>query len=138
MKDLRAEVGPQYQQLITDLFEKITLYDLRAVRAASKKRPDGRYDVTLTVSAKKLYANGQGKETDAPLNEPFDIGLFAREPGKADFGPKDVIAFQHLAVKSGTQTFRFTVDRAPRFAGVDPYNKAIDRNSDDNTVAVGG
>ena len=137
VKDLRAEVGPQYQQLVTDLFEKITLYDLRAVRASSKKRPDGRYDVTLTVSAKKLYANGQGKETEAQLDEPFDIGLFAKEPGKAAFGPKDVILFKHLPVKSGTQTFRFTVDRAPRFAGVDPYNKAIDRNSDDNTVTVG-
>ncbi len=135
--DLRAEVGPQYQQLITDLFEKITLYDLRAVHAASKKRPDGRYDVTLQVSAKKLYANGQGKETEAQLNEPFDIGLFAREPGKPDFGPKDVILFKHLEVKSGRSSFTFTVDRAPKFAGVDPYNKAIDRNSDDNTVAVG-
>ncbi len=134
--DLRAEVGPDKQQLITDLFEKITLYDLRAVHASSKKRPDGRYDVTLQVSAKKLYANGQGREAEAPLEEPFDIGLFAREPGKADFGPKDVIAFKHLPVKSGRQSFTFTVDRAPRFAGVDPYNKAIDRNSDDNTVPV--
>ncbi len=134
--DLRAEVGPDKQQLITDLFEKITLYDLRAVHASSRKRADGRYNVTLQVSAKKLYANGQGKETEAPLDEPFDIGLFAREPGKADFGPKDVIAFRHLAVKSGKQSFTFTVDRAPRFAGVDPYNKAIDRNSDDNTVPV--
>ena len=138
VRDLRAEVGPDKQQLITDLFERITLYDLRAVHASSKKRPDGRYDVTLQVSAKKLYANGQGKETEAPLDEPFDIGLFAREPGKADFGPKDVIAFKHLAVKSGRQTFSFIVDSAPRFAGVDPYNKAIDRNSDDNLTPVGG
>ena len=136
--DLRAEVGPDKQQLITDLFEKITLYDLRAVHAASKKRPDGRYDVTLQVTAKKLYANGLGKETEAPLDEPFDIGLFDKEPGKADFGPKDVIAFKHLAVRSGKQSFTFVTDRAPKFAGVDPYNKAIDRNSDDNVTPVGG
>ena len=136
VKDLRAEVGPDKQQLVTDLFEKITLYDLRAVHASSKKRSDGRYDVTLQVVAKKLYANGQGKETEAPLDEPFDIGVFDKEPGKADFGPRDVILFQHLPVRSGRQTYRFTVDRAPKFAGVDPYNKAIDRNSDDNTVPV--
>ena len=135
--DLRAEVGPDKQQLVTDLFEKITLYDLRAVRAFSNKRADGRYDVTLEVSAKKLYANGQGKETEAAMDEPFDVGLFDKQPGKPDFGPKDVILFKHLPVKSGMQTFRFTVDRAPKFAGVDPYNKAIDRNSDDNTVPVG-
>ncbi len=134
--DLRAEAPADRQQLITDLFQKITLYDLRAVHASSKKRADGRYDVTLQVSAKKLYANGQGKETEAPLDEPFDIGLFDKEPGKADFGSKDVILFKHLAVRSGKQSFTFTVDRAPKFAGVDPYNKAIDRNSDDNTVPV--
>ncbi len=133
---LRAEVGPDKQQLITDLFEKITLYDLRAVHASSKKRADGRYDVTLEVSGRKIYANGQGKETDAPLNEDFDIGLFAREPGKPDFGAKDVILLKHLQVKTGKQSFSFITDRAPKFAGVDPYNKAIDRNSDDNVTAV--
>ena len=94
--------------------------------------------MTLEVTARKLYADGQGREREAPLAEPFDIGLFAREPGKADFGPRDVILFKHLVVKSGRQRFAFTVDRPPRFAGVDPYNKAIDRNSDDNVVAVGG
>ena len=32
----------------------------------------------------------------------------------------------------------FTVDRLPKFAGVDPYAKLIDRNADDNLVKVGG
>ena len=134
---LRAEAPADKQQLITDLFEKITLYDLHAVKAQAKKRADGRYAVTLQVSGKKFYANGQGKETEAPLDEPFDIALFDEEPSRPGFGPKDVIAFQHLPVKTGTQTFSFVKARAPRFAGVDPYNKAIDRNSDDNVVAVG-
>ncbi len=135
--DLRAVAPADKQQLITDLFEKITLYDLRAVHASSHRRPDGRYDVALDVTGRKLYADGQGREREAPLQEAFDIGLFAREPGKAGFGAKDVIAFRHLPVKSGHQRFTFTVDRAPRFAGVDPYNKAIDRNSDDNLTPVG-
>jgi ABC-2 type transport system permease protein len=134
---LRALAPADKQQLITDLFEKITLYDLRAVKASARKRPDGRYDVTLQVSGRKLYANGQGKETEAPLNEDFDIGLFAREPGKPDFGAKDVILLKHLQVRSGQQSFTFVTAKAPKFAGVDPYNKAIDRNSDDNVTAVG-
>ncbi len=134
---LRALAPADKQQLITDLFEKITLYDLRAVKASARRRADGRYDVTLQVSGRKLYANGQGKETEAPLNEDFDIGLFTREPGKPDFGAKDVILLKHLQVHSGQQTFTFITDKAPKFAGVDPYNKAIDRNSDDNVTPVG-
>ncbi len=138
LADLRAEAPADKQQLITDLFEKITLYDLKALKAMSKRRPDGRYDVTLDVSGAKLYADGKGKETPAPLDEAFDIGLFAKEPGRADFTAKDVILFEHVPIHSGPQTFHFTVARPPAFAGVDPYNKAIDRNSEDNIAHVGG
>jgi aminopeptidase N len=138
LADLRAEAPADKQQLITDLFEKITLYDLKAVKATSKRRPDGLYDVTLEVSGAKLYADGKGKETPAPLDEPFDIGLFAKEPGRANFTAKDVILFEHVPIHSGQQTFHFTVARPPAFAGVDPYNKAIDRNSEDNIAHVGG
>jgi aminopeptidase N len=134
---LRAEVGPDRQQLITDLFEKITLYDLKALKATSVKRADGKFVVTLKVSGAKVYADGQGKETAAPLNESFDIGLFTAEPGRGKFSAKDVIQIQHLPVHTGVQTFSFVTDKAPLYAGVDPYNKAIDRNSDDNLVKVG-
>ena len=136
----RQEAGPDpiKQQLITDLFEKITIYDLRTTKAASKKRADGKYDVTLILSAKKHYADGKGKETDASMNEPVDIGLFAREPGKKGFTAKDVILLQRMMVKSGTATLKFVTDRPPVFAGLDPYNTMIDRNSDENLIKVGG
>ncbi|MBS0363504.1 MAG: aminopeptidase [Proteobacteria bacterium] len=137
--DFREVAPPDKQQLITDLFEKITLYDYKAQTAVAKKRPDGRWDVTLTVQAKKLYANGQGKETEAPLtDEVVDIGVFTAEPGKKTFSAKDVLFMKPMAVKSGVQTFTVTVPKKPAFAGVDPYNKRIDRNSEDNTVKVSG
>jgi hypothetical protein len=31
---------------------------------------------------------------------------------------------------------RFVTPVKPKFAGVDPYNELIDRDSDDNTIAV--
>jgi len=40
-------------------------------------------------------------------------------------------------VKSGRQIFRFVTAQKPSFAGVDPYNFYIDRNSDDNVAPVG-
>jgi ABC-2 type transport system permease protein len=36
------------------------------------------------------------------------------------------------------QAFTVTVARKPLFAGVDPYNKRIDRNSEDNDIKVTG
>jgi aminopeptidase N len=139
VNDFRAEAPADKQQLITDLFERITLYDFKARTAVARKRPDGRWDVTLTVDAKKLYANGQGKETEAPLTgETVDVGVFTAEPGKKAFTAKDVLYMQRQPIRTGTQTFTVTVDRKPLYAGVDPYNKRIDRNSSDNDIKVTG
>lgn len=139
---LRAEAGadPAAQQLITDLFQKITLYDLKTRTAAVKKRSDGRYDVTLTIEAKKAYAGGKGEETPVaiPAGEVFDVGVFDAEPGKPGFGRKNVLDFRTVPLKSGVQNVTLIVDKPPKFAGVDPYNKQIDRNSDDNAIRVTG
>ena len=133
---LRAEAGPQHEQLIADLFEKITLYDVKVVEARSSKRSDGRFDVTMTVEARKLYADGKGKETEAPLDEPFDVGVFSVEPGKKGYTEKSILLFERRPIRSGRQNITLVVDSEPKFAGVDPYNKRIDRNSDDNVKRV--
>jgi len=136
LRILRAEAGPQHDQLITDLFEKITLYDMKASDAKATKRPDGRYDVTFTFEGKKVYADGKGKETEAPLDEPFDIGAFTVEPGKKGYTNEAVIFTDRRPMKTGRQQVTFVVDRPPRLVGVDPFNKRIDRNSDDNLTRV--
>jgi ABC-2 type transport system permease protein len=135
---VRAEAPADKQALITDLFEKITLYDIKTKSASVKARADGKFDVTLTVEAKKMYADGKGKETPASLNEAMDIGLFTAEPGKKDFKAANVVLYERRPIRSGVQTLTFTVAKAPKFAGIDPYNTVIDRNGDDNTVKVGG
>lgn len=138
MAALRAEAPADKQALITDLFEKITLYDLKTKSAAVKKRADGKFDVTVVVDAQKKYADGKGKETNAALNETMEIGLFTAKPGDKGFAAKNVVLYQRRSIRSGENRFTFTVDKAPTFAGIDPYNTVIDRNSDDNTVKVGG
>jgi aminopeptidase N/ABC-type transport system involved in multi-copper enzyme maturation permease subunit len=133
---LREEAGPRHAELIEDLFERITLYDMKARDAVATKRPDGRYEVAFTVEGRKLYADGKGRETEASLDEAFDVGVFAAEPGRKEFTTESVLAFERRPLKSGRQTVTLVVDREPKFVGVDPYNKRIDRNSDDNLARV--
>jgi aminopeptidase N len=133
---LRAEAGPAHDALITDLFEKITLVDAKARGATATRRPDGKYEVAIEVEARKLYADGKGVEAEAPLDELFDVGVFTVEPGKPGFGPASVLYLQHQPIRSGKQTVKVVVDQPPAWAGVDPYNKRIDRNSDDNVTRV--
>jgi hypothetical protein len=133
---IRREAGPAHQDLITDLFEKITLVDAKALEPKAVQRPDGRWDVSFKVQARKLHADSKGVETEAPLEEPFDIGVFAAEPGKKGFSSADVLLMERRTLRSGSQEVKVTVDRKPAFAGIDPYNKRIDRNSNDNLVRI--
>ncbi len=132
----REAKSPEDQALITDLFERITIYDLKVGEAKAVKRADGMWDVTVPVEAKKSYADGQGNEKPAPLADRIAIGLFTAEPGRGSFDRRNVLTMERQPVKSGKQVFRFVTDRKPSHAGIDPYNFYIDRNSDDNVGAV--
>jgi ABC-2 type transport system permease protein len=133
---LRAEAGPAHEALIADLFERITLYDVKVTDAVAKRRADGRTEVSFTMQARKLYADGKGVETEAPLDEVFELGVFSAEPGRKGFSSASVLGFERRAVKSGAQSVTLVVDGDPRYVGVDPYNKRIDRNSEDNLTRV--
>jgi len=133
VKDLRAQAPADKQQLITDLFEKITLYEVKASNAVATRRADGKWNLSFSVDAKKLYADGQGHETAAPMNETLDVGAFDLKPSDAGYGPAKVVAVQQMAIHSGVQTVTLVVSRLPKFAGVDPFNELIDRN-DESTI----
>jgi aminopeptidase N len=135
---LRAEArSPEQQNLITDLFERITLYDLRASAPTAVRRRDGRWDVTLTVEARKYYADEKGVEAEAPLEENIEVGLFTAMPGRGAFDRSNVVLLERRPMRSGRQQIRLIADRRPTHAGVDPYNFYIDRNSDDNVSPLG-
>jgi hypothetical protein len=50
---LREQTPPQYQYLIKDLFEDITLFSNRTTDASAVKRSDGKCDVTIHIEAHK-------------------------------------------------------------------------------------
>jgi len=137
LRHLRAEANTEaQQQLITALFEKITLWDLELKEAAATLRDDGRYDVTLEVIARQYEADGRGEQTEVPLDLPVDIGIFTMSPDKVTEGEDHVLHFEKQRITTGTHTLSFTVNEKPSHAGIDPYNKLIDRNSDDNLKTI--
>jgi hypothetical protein len=115
-------------------FWKITLYDNRMTEATAKKLPNGKYQVTLKVHAGKIYVDGKGKETDADPGIPLDIGVFAASPGDGQEGRP--LYLEKRDIPKGDSTITVEVDGVPATAGIDPYNKLIDRVSDDNRRSV--
>jgi ABC-2 type transport system permease protein len=134
MDALGRAIDPKWKPLLDDLFWNITLFDNRITNATATKRPDGKYDVTMTVHAGKVYVDGTGKETDAPPNTPIEIGVFAA-PKHAGLDGKPLYLQKRL-LPSGDSTITVTVDSLPFDAGIDPYNELIDRVSSDNRRPV--
>src|SRR6185369_15115912 len=73
IEELRKVVPAEHQALITDLFERITLYENRAEKATLRTLPDGRYQVKVAVTAKKLQADELGAETERPLDDTIAV-----------------------------------------------------------------
>ncbi|HTB90109.1 MAG TPA: M1 family aminopeptidase, partial [Steroidobacteraceae bacterium] len=128
---LREQTPPELQYLIDDGFNRIVLYDNKALSAISKKTADGKYEVTLNVEARKVVADANGAETPVPLADFIDIGVFSgkKNEEKPLYMKREKITREH-------ETFTIVVDQQPTRAGIDPYNKLIDRISDDNMIDV--
>ena len=126
--EVRAVTPPEMQYLIDDLFDRIVIYDNRATKATAKPLPGGRYEVTVTVVAKKRVADELGKEQDVPLADLIDIGVLDAKG--------EPITLQRHRIELEESSFKLIVDRKPAKAGIDPLNKLIDRKPGDNTVTV--
>ncbi len=127
---LRAETPDSLSYVIEDLFETITLWDNKVDDVAVETRPDGRFAVTLDFSSRKVRADSLGNETEVPMADYVDVGVFGEpEPGNELGRP---ITVYKVHVTEPTTSVEIVVDEAPMRVGVDPYNKLIDRVPGDN------
>ncbi|MGB3722168.1 MAG: M1 family aminopeptidase, partial [Pacificimonas sp.] len=124
------------RQLVEDLLTRITIYDFKVASADTKRRADGKWETTITAEMGKRYADGKGVETDAPLMATLPVGLFAARPGYGAFSVDDVLIIEDRKFTSGDSDLTLVTEEKPAFAGIDAYNFYVDRNSDDNVMAV--
>lgn len=124
------------RNLITDLFERVVLYDLAVRQPTAVRRADGRWDVTVPYEAKKYEVDERGRENETPLAETIEIGLFDVDRSRNSLDAKSAITVEHQQVRSGAQVVRFITDRKPTHAAIDPFNYYIDRNARDNVAGV--
>ncbi|HEU6450246.1 MAG TPA: M1 family aminopeptidase [Gemmatimonadaceae bacterium] len=131
--ELRAVTPDSLQYLLTDLFETVTLWDVRTERAAVERTGSGEFLVTLDVVARKARADSVGRMAKVPMNDLVEIGVFA--PGEGD-ALGEPLYLERQRIRSGKQTIRITVPSRPARAGIDPWHELIDRDKDDNIVSV--
>ncbi|GJJ05532.1 hypothetical protein RugamoR64_60700 [Duganella rhizosphaerae] len=127
---IRAETPASKQQLVTDLFERIVLYDNRMTEADARRRADGRWDVTLKLRLAKLEADGKGRETQRAYDEPVEVAVYGGVSTR-----RELYRGKHQ-LRAGDVTVTVTVDQLPAEAEVDPRQLLIDRNLADNRKPV--
>ena len=129
---IRAQTPPEKQQLIDELFAKIVLYDnRRSSPPVPPSAPTASTTCTSSTRRRKTESDGLGKETPLALDDWIEVGVFARKAGEGEHTEKPL----YLEPQRITQD-KGTIDVVsmpqPFEVAVDPYNKLIDRNPDDN------
>lgn len=149
--DIRAMTPDSLQYLVTDMFETITLYNNKVNDATYQELPDGKFLVTIDAQVIKYRSDEKGKSVyknragdslsftpegktralkSLPLADYIEVGVFGEVDEET--GKENVLYLQKIKVSEISNSFDIIVDKKPVEAGIDPYNKLIDRNSDDN------
>jgi len=128
MDQIREVTPDSLSYILEDMFETITLYVNRVEEATCTRREDGKYLVSLEVAVKKIRSDGHGVETEITMNDWIDIGIFGEED--------TILYMKKHRIDGHSTTFELVVDGKPVRAGIDPYNKLVDRNSGDNIRRV--
>jgi ABC-2 type transport system permease protein len=125
-RELQAVTPDQFQYLLQDLFERNTFWELKTERATAQQTAAGNWQVTLDVRARKVVVNEAGVETEVPMVDWLEVGVFNEgEP-----------SLEKFRIHSGTQTITVTVPQKPARAGIDPRHLLSDLEEVDKNVTT--
>ena len=130
---LQAVTPDSLEPLLHDLFEVNTFWTFDTKQASAVQVGSGTWRVTLEVEARKVVADSAGTETELPMGESVEIGIFAAaEPGEI-LGR--TLYLERHRIRSGPQTITVTVPGKPSRGGIDPYN-LLDWEEGDNIEGI--
>jgi len=124
---IRDAAPPDYEYLVEDYLETITLYDNRMEAVDVEELEGGRYRVAVELLSRKMRADGRGVETEIEHNDWIEIGVYGGE------GDSEVpLHLEKHRLRSGENRLEVVVDGRPARVGIDPRHLLIDRVPDDN------
>jgi ABC-2 type transport system permease protein len=130
---LRNDLEPVDQLYVTDVFEKITLWDCRVTEARAERRKNGKWRVRAKVYVAKVYADGAGRETPAPAGDDYDFSVASRSGGrKSHVYVTRRLTSAALAAGNGYADVTIDVDAEPARVSISPYYSRIERDHSDN------
>jgi ABC-2 type transport system permease protein len=132
-RELQAATPDALQYLLVDLFERNTFWELSTEEVSAVQDDDGVWQVTLDVHARKIVVDRDGVETDVPMDDLIEIGVFGRGP---DREPGHLLYQRMHRVGSGRQRLTVPVPNEPARAGIDPRHLLIDVEPENNVQPI--
>ena len=133
-RELKAAIPPHLHSLLVDLLERNTFWELEIRDVAVQTRGDGMWQVDLQVRARKVVVDEEGRETEVPMNDLVEIGVYAEER-RVD-GRGEPLYLQKHRVSSGDQRITLLVAEKPGQAGIDPRHLLTDAQPENNLREV--
>jgi ABC-2 type transport system permease protein len=136
-RELQAVSPDSLRPLMRDLFEVNAYWRLETERVEAEETSAGTWQVTLDVRARKMMYDSAGVETELPVNEWFEVGVFgAPKRGRDELSAP--LYVQKRLIRSGKQTITVTLHAKPALAGIDSRHLLDweERDDDDNIAAV--
>ncbi|WP_204345872.1 ABC transporter permease/M1 family aminopeptidase [Psychroserpens algicola] len=149
---IKAVTPDSLQYVIKDMFETITLYDNRIEDANITEMDNGKFKVDIEFNVSKYRNNekgrryysepgrdsisylAEGKKTpilSVQLEDYIDVGIFTEDDIDGQKKERVLYLKKHKITKINNK-LTIIVDQKPTEVGVDPYNKLIDTQSNDN------
>jgi ABC-2 type transport system permease protein len=125
---IRQSTPDSLQYFITDVFDKITIYDNK-IENAKRNKTDKGYVVDVTINMNKTYADSTGKELKAAGSNYVEIGIYKDR--------KTLISLNKYKLVPGKNALHLPVLDKPYKVVVDPRLLLIDKNLDDNETKLG-
>ena len=139
---LREAAGPEYDQLITDQWDRTVWWKFGFDRKGPSltETADGKWQVTFTVETDKIIKTEDMETSESwsdmdgeILNEPLEIGIYSQEPKKLWSAWSKL---ERVRITEGEQTLIFTLDEKPTHIAIDPRRLMLERNIDNNVEPI--
>jgi ABC-type transport system involved in multi-copper enzyme maturation permease subunit len=124
LAELQAATPDSLRYLVHDLFEVNTFWELETTQVSSVQTAPAAWRVTLDVRARKVVVDSAGVETEVPMNELVEVGVYDTTATP--------LFLEKRRIHAGTQTITITVPRPATRAGIDPNYLLMDLDPDDN------
>jgi ABC-2 type transport system permease protein len=133
-REIQRVTPDSLQYLAHDWFEVNTFWEFEARRVSAVELPSGEWRVTMALRARKTVADSAGVETELPMDEWVELGIFAPVDGGDHFA--DPLYRRRHRIRSGVQNITVVVARKPALAGIDPFHVLdVEEKEVDNNIA---